>query len=74
MKSPFPPAGEFLLWQATRSRGEDYSRYEVRGTLGENSIEGPDSNLVPRTSHLAPRDNSNLAPPHPAPSMKKGIS
>ena len=39
------------------SRSEDYSRYEVRGTLGENSIEGPDSNLVPRTSHLAP--------PHP---------
>ena len=57
------------------SRSEDYSRYEVRGTLGENqrsaptgkanSIEGPDSNLVPRTSHLAPRDNSNLVPSHP---------
>ena len=47
------------------SRSEDYSRYEVRGTLGENSIEGPDSNLVPRTAHLAPRDNSNLVPSHP---------
>ena len=47
------------------SRSEDYSRYEVRGTLGENSIEGPDSNLVPRTSHLSPRDNSNLVPSHP---------
>ena len=32
------------------------SRYEVRGTLGENSfVEGEDSNLAPRTSHLAPR-------------------
>ena len=51
---------EFITWQ---SRG-DSSRYEVRGTLGENSIEGSESNLVPRTSHLAPRDNSNLAPSH----------
>ena len=49
------------------------SRYEVRGTLGENSIdsrreergerrensfvEGEDGNLVPRTSHHVPRKN-----------------
>ena len=34
------------------------SRYEVRGTLGENSfVEGEDSNLVPRTSHHVPRKN-----------------
>ena len=34
------------------------SRYEVRGTLGENSfVEGEDSNLVPRTSHHVPREN-----------------
>ena len=40
------------------------SRYEVRGTLGENSfVEGEDGNLVPRTSHHVPRENdSNLAP------------
>ena len=32
------------------------SRYEVRGTLGENSfVEGEDSNLAPRTLHLAPQ-------------------
>ena len=50
------------------------SRYEVRGTLGENSIdsrreergerrensfvEGEDGNLVPRTSHHVPRENA----------------
>ena len=34
------------------------SRYEVRGTLGENSfVEGEDSNLVPSTSHHVPRKN-----------------
>ena len=40
------------------------SRYEVRGTLGENSfVEGEDGNLVPRTSHHVPRENdSNLVP------------
>ena len=52
----------------------DESRYEVRGTLGENSIdsrreergerrensfvEGEDGNLVPRTSHHVPRENA----------------
>ena len=35
------------------------SRYEVRGTLGENSfVEGEDGNLVPRTSHHVPRENT----------------
>ena len=35
------------------------SRYEVRGTLGENSfVEGEDGNLVPRTSHHVPRKNA----------------
>ena len=35
------------------------SRYEVRGTLGENSfVEGEDSNLAPRTSHHVPRKNT----------------
>ena len=39
--------------------GSGDSRYEVRGTLDENSfVEGEDSNLVPRTSHLAPRENA----------------
>ena len=42
------------------SRYEDNSRYEVRGTRYENSdegqVSGPDGNLAPRTSHLAPRD------------------
>ena len=35
------------------------SRYEVRGTLGENSfVEGEDGNLAPRTSHHVPRKNT----------------
>ena len=39
--------------------GSEDSRYEVRGALDENSfVEGEDSNLVPRTSHLAPRENA----------------
>ena len=39
--------------------GSEDSRYEVRGALDENSfVEGEDSNLVPRTSHLAPRKNA----------------
>ena len=39
------------------------SRYEVRGTRYENSLEeGEEGNLAPRTSHLAPREDSNLAP------------
>ena len=38
--------------------GSEDSRYEVRGALDENSfVEGEDSNLAPRTSHLAPREN-----------------
>ena len=39
--------------------GSEDSRYEVRGALDENSfVEAEDSNLVPRTSHLAPRENA----------------
>ena len=39
--------------------GSEDSRYEVRGALDENSfVEGEDSNLAPRTSHLAPRENA----------------
>lgn len=47
------------------SRGDedgDESRYEVRGTLGENSfMEGEDSNLVPRTSkkNFVPSNNES---------------
>ncbi len=44
------------------SRGDENSidsRYEVRGTLGENSfVEGEDSNLAPRTSYHVPRKNT----------------
>lgn len=36
------------------------SWYEVRGARYENSIEGLDSNLVPRTSHHAPRNIVDL--------------
>ena len=68
----FPTKTNFMLVRIeplTSSRSEDFSRYEerlrvgdqrsgIRGTLGENSIEGPDSNLVPRTSHLAPREET----------------
>ena len=57
----FPTKTNFMLARMetlTFSRSEDFSRYEVRGTLGENSIEGPDCNLVPRTSHLAPREET----------------
>jgi ATP-binding cassette subfamily F protein uup len=37
-----------------RGKKEDNSRYEVRGTRCEDSSAG-EGNLVPRTSHLAPR-------------------
>ena len=41
----------------TRGDENSESRYEVRGTLGENSfVEGEDGNLVPRTSHHVPRE------------------
>ena len=73
-----PTADEVREYLEER-REDSLSRYEVRGTRYENSDEaqasGPDRNLAPRTSHLAPRENNgNLAPrtSHLAPRKNDG--
>ncbi len=62
-------SGDLRREERGERREDCEARYEVRGTRYENQrsaptgkansfVEGEDSNLVPRTSHLAPRENA----------------